>query len=173
MNFAAAVGPDASRTQEEPMGEVFAPAPAQCFRDEFNKHHYAFQHGLARHPLFAIPRLVELAERMIKDGHPERFVTFRATQQSARTKFSQLAIEQSLADKIRGISQGESWLKLAFAQQADPAFGRLHEQIIDEASALCGYPLRRDLGWSSMTILVASPGVVTPYHIDHESNFLF
>jgi Cupin-like domain len=173
MNSAESVIFEPLSTQKGPACEVFAPDEAQRFREEFNKRHYSFRHNLGNHPLFAIPRLVELAERMIKDGHPGRFVAFRATRQSARTKFSQLSIEESLAEKIRRISEGESWLKLAFAQEADPAFGRLHQRIIDEAAALCDYPLRQELGWSSMTILVSSPGVVTPYHIDHESNFLF
>jgi hypothetical protein len=173
MNSITSAAVEPLLTQEGPACEIFAPDDARRFRDEFNKHHCGFRHNLGNHPLFAIPRLVELAERMLEDGRPGRFVAFRATRQSAQTKFSQLAIEESLAEKIRRVSEGESWLKLAFAQTADPAFGRLHEQIIDEVAALCDYPLRKELGWSSMTILVSSPSVVTPYHIDHESNFLF
>jgi hypothetical protein len=173
MNSTASVAVEPPSGQNGLGCEIFAPDEARRFRDEFNKRHYSFRHNLGNHPLFAIPRLVELAERMLKDGHADKFVAFRATRQSAQTKFSQLAIEESLAEKIRRVSEGESWLKLAFAQAADPAFGRLHEQIIDEAAARCAYPLRKELGWSSMTILVSSPGVITPYHIDHESNFLF
>jgi hypothetical protein len=173
MNSGESVMLESHSAREGSPCDVFAPDEAQRFRDAFNKRHYSFRHSLGNHPLFTIPRLVELAERILKEGNPGRFVAFRATRESAQTKFSQLAIEESLAEKIHRISEGESWLKLAFAQKADAEFGLLHEQIIDEVAALCHYPLRQELGWSSMTILVTSPGVVTPYHIDHESNFLF
>jgi hypothetical protein len=143
------------------------------YRDGFNTFQYAFRHHLANHELFAIPSLVELAEHIVRHGPPERFVIFGATPESARTKFSQLKVEPRLAEKIRGLAQGRAWLKLAFAQDYSPAFRRVHEQLLDEIGQLSGFPLRRELGWSSMTIMLASPGIVTPYHIDHESNFLF
>ena len=44
---------------------------------------------------------------------------------------------------------------------------------MDEVNTLSGAALGREIGWSSMTILLSSPGIVTPYHIDHQSNLLF
>jgi hypothetical protein len=38
---------------------------------------------------------------------------------------------------------------------------------------MSGQPLRDMITWSGLTVFMASPGVTTPYHIDHESNFLF
>jgi Cupin-like domain len=161
------------RVQDGLPHEILASDQATQFRRDFNKRHHHFRHNLGSHPLFAIPQLVELAERMLEDDNRDRFVAFRTTRQSAGTTFSQLVIETSLPEKIRQVSEGENWPKLAFAQNAGPVYRELHEQIIDELAVLCDYPLRQELGWSSMTIMVASPGIVTPYHFDHESNFLF
>jgi hypothetical protein len=143
------------------------------YREGFNSFQYVFRHRLADNEVFAIPRLVELAEDIARGGRPERFVIFGATRDSARTKFSQLKAEPGRADKLQELGQGRAWLKLAFAQEYSPAFRRLHEELLDEIEQLSGFPLQRELGWSSMTIMLASPGIVTPYHIDHESNFLF
>jgi hypothetical protein len=153
--------------------EVLIPDSRTPYRDGFNKFQYTFRHRLANHELFTIPRLVELAERTVRSGRPERFVIFSATRGSAGTKFSELSVEPGVAEGMRQVSQGRAWLKLAFAQEADPGFRALQEELLDEIERLTGYPLHRELGWSSMTIMLASPGIVTPYHIDHESNFLF
>ena len=70
------------------------------------------------------------------------------------------------------IETGSSWLKLSFVQEYDPQY-RDYDQILEDAVDCSGLPLRQALRWSSMTILISSPGIITPYHIDHESNLLF
>jgi hypothetical protein len=48
----------------------------------------------------------------------------------------------------------------------------LLKDILGELEVLSGRPLSELITWSSMTVFLASPNVTTPYHIDHESNFL-
>jgi ribosomal protein L16 Arg81 hydroxylase len=46
-------------------------------------------------------------------------------------------------------------------------------KTIGEIKDLTGMPLRHDIGLSGITVFVASPNMVTPYHFDNETNFLF
>jgi hypothetical protein len=82
---------------------------------------------------------------------------FGAMQDSAKTKLSQLALETGLAERVAKVSQGRAWLKLTFAQDHDPAFRALHEELLDEIERRTDFPLHHQLGWSSMTIMLASP----------------
>ncbi|MEJ1976358.1 MAG: cupin-like domain-containing protein [Acetobacteraceae bacterium] len=45
--------------------------------------------------------------------------------------------------------------------------------MLHEIEDLTGVPLHEEITWSTLTVFLASPRIVTPYHIDHESNFLF
>ncbi len=58
-------------------------------------------------------------------------------------------------------------------EKIDPQFKQLHGQLLCEIGQLSGVPLFDQITWSSLTAFLASPHVITPYHIDHESNFLF
>ncbi len=64
-------------------------------------------------------------------------------------------------------------IRLSGVQAYDKEYQSLLEQILEEVDGLSGFALRREIGWSSMTILLSSPGMTTPYHIDHQSNLLF
>jgi hypothetical protein len=81
--------------------------------------------------------------------------------------------KERLADTIRKIDVAGSWLKLSSAEKVDPEYGEMMASLIEEIQELAGVELRQKITWSALTIFVASPQVVTPYHIDHESNFLF
>ena len=146
---------------------------ASSFRDGFNRQHFGFQHHLVNHPSFAVPRLLELYERIQASGQGSALVAWEADQGSPGRKYSQLRKLENIQEAAREIAEGCSLLRLAGAQELDPRYREIHDGILDQASALSGVPLRQKLTWSSMAILLSSPGAVTPYHIDHQSNLLF
>ena len=143
------------------------------FRRSFNAAHFQFRHNLAGHPLFSIARLGELAERMTDVGAGHHVVAFSVTRKTPARKFDQLARHEGARETLSRIETGSSWLKLSFVQEYDPQYREIHDQILEDAADCSGLPLRQALRWSSMTILLSSPGIITPYHIDHESNLLF
>jgi len=143
------------------------------FRRSFNAAHFQFRHNLAGHPLFSIARLAELAERMTAVGAGHHVVAFSVTKKTPARKFDQLARHEGARETLSRIETGTSWLKLSFVQEYDPQYRGIHDQILEDAADCSGLPLRQALRWSSMTILLSSPGIITPYHIDHESNLLF
>lgn len=121
-------------------------------------------HGLAAHPLFALPRLVELAQRL-----PAAQVEYNAgdlpvSQDPARTPRNGLSAEET----IRRIESCRSWLVLKDVQTA-PAYGGLLQRLLAEVSAAGSLGNMKD---QQAFIFVSSPGAVTPYHMDPEENFL-
>jgi hypothetical protein len=142
------------------------------FRQDFNSASFAFQHSLAAHPLFELQRLARLAEAILERGDPQKFVVL-GKPVGAGSKFSDMAPRERLADTIRGLDRAGSWLKLSHAHDADPEYQHFLDQAINELEERTGLALRGEITLSILTIFLASPNVVTPYHMDHETNFLF
>ena len=138
----------------------------------FNRASFRFHHRLAGHPLFTLPRLAEAAQAMLDRGDRGRFVVFDARSFSAGSGFGGDRPQERLAATVRNLDEGRTWLKLSGADAADPAYAEVLREAIDDLAALTGQDLANEITWSSLTIFMASPGIATPYHIDHESNFL-
>jgi hypothetical protein len=132
-----------------------------------------FRHNMCGHPLFQLPRLAALAERMLQRGDMKQFVALGGKESTVGTKFTAMPQEQRLADTVRQLASSSAWLKISSADVADPEYAAFLRQCLQEIDALSGAALQREITWSALTIFLASPHVVTPYHIDHESNFLF
>ena len=138
----------------------------------FNDASFVFNHRLAGHPLFTLPRLAEAAQAMLDRGDRGRFVVFDARSFSPGSGFGGDRPQERLATTVRKLEEGRTWLKLSGADAADSAYAEVLRDVIDDLAALTGQDLATEITWSSLTIFMASPGIATPYHIDHESNFL-
>jgi hypothetical protein len=148
-------------------------AEVGVFQEAFNRRSFAFPHRLANHPLFTIPRLADAAQAVLDKGDGERFVVFDAKSFEAGTGFGTTSARNRLPESVRRLPEGRTWLKISSANEADPDYAEVLRQIIHDISELTGRDLVSEITWSSLTVFMASPGIVTPYHIDHESNFLF
>jgi hypothetical protein len=132
------------------------------FAAELNRHPFPVHHELADHPAFRLDRLVELARRL----PPER-VEYNAgdlpiSQDPSLTPHNGLSVEET----IRRITDCRSWMVLKRVE-TDPVYERVLDQCLDEiARFVPGMRTRRAF------VFISSPGSVTPYHIDHEYNFL-
>ena len=143
------------------------------FRANFNENSFMFGHNMAGHPLFELPRIALAAERMLGRGDLEKFVALGGQTKSAGTKFSAMPARERLAATITQLADAGAWVKVSSVDTADPEYAELLQRVLLGFEELAGYPLRREITWTSLTLFLASPHVVTPYHIDHESNFLF
>lgn len=132
------------------------------FATDFNRRPFTVRHELASHPAFRLERLVELARRM-----PAASVEYNAgdlpiTQDPRLTPHTGLSIEET----IRRIHECQSWMVLKRVE-SDPEYQRVLDECLDQIEPLVpGMRTRRGF------IFVSSPGSVTPYHMDHEYNFL-
>ena len=148
-------------------------ADAAEFRQKYNRKPFQFKHSFANSPLFTPSRVAAVAERMLQRGDLRKFVARSGKTALADAKFKDMPLKAQLSETIRQLEEAKVWLKLTGAQTVDPEYNELHEQILRELEDWTGQPLRELITWSALTVFMASPRVTTPYHIDHESNFLF
>jgi Cupin-like domain len=136
---------------------------------QLNRAAFLFQHTLANHPLFDIPRLLTLAKGVIDRGDPTKFGLTVA----GDAKFNSAPLQDRLLQAIRHVEEGGIWFKLSSLEELDRDYDHILRKTIGEVEDLTGLRLRHDIGWSGITVFVASPNMVTSYHFDNETNFLF
>lgn len=139
---------------------------AELFRANFNRKPFLIGHHLADHPLFALPRLVELAQSLPADRVEYNAGDLPVTQDPNSTPRNGLPIDET----IRRIEECRSWMVLKNVE-LNVAYRDLLDQCLDvirEHSEGEWPGMHRREGF----IFISSPGSVTPFHIDPENNFL-
>ena len=130
---------------------------------------FLFQHNLHEHPAFQLSALLEAAERLsqakhnkshYESGEPDRNAWFGARPEGT-------TLVQALAE----IESGKNWVILKRIHE-DAVYGGILQEMIPELSSLTGVDIPGVYYDPTMTIFVTSPGRITPYHMDGETNFL-
>ena len=152
----------ADPTTVEPLADI----DSRVFRSRFNKRPFKIEHHLVDHPLFSLPRLVELSQRL-----PESRVEYNSgnlpiTQDPKSTPRNGLSIEET----IRRVEECNSWLVLKNVE-LDPEYRDLLDGCLDAIDVHTA-PLYPGMCQREGFIFISSPGSVTPFHIDPENNFL-
>jgi len=135
-------------------------------RTNLNTRPFTINHRLETHPLFELPRLIELACKL-----PESDVEFSSGNvpielDPSQTPRTGLSIEETL----RRIDTCGAWMVLKWVER-DREYGALLNECLDEvmrSSEAVAPGMKRRSGF----IFVSSPGSVTPFHFDQEYNFL-
>ncbi len=138
------------------------------FQEKFNHSPFMFSHNLVGHPLFEIPRLVELANTLFPKG---QLLCLRSGK-SPGMKWEQIPKKKQIVDSILNIEESDSFVMFKSAH-VDPDYKALLDKTLIELEDITTVPLHREITWSIATIIVSSPHSITPYHIDHDCNFLF
>lgn len=165
-----ATNPSAPEPRGSRIPERIFQADASVFRENFNRRAFDFSHALGDHPLFDLARLAELAKTLWGTGSGRvacQVGTFGRTDRLDERPTKPLSVVQA----ISRIRESGSWVLLKSAQ-LDPAYAALLDRCLAELEALSGRALRREISWLDAYIFIASPGSLTPYHIDHECNFV-
>lgn len=136
------------------------------FDAQFGKVPFAIQHRLVDHPLFAVPRLLELAKFLPEDRVEYNAGDIPVNLEPERTPRNGLTPEET----IRRIAECRSWLVLKNVER-DPAYADLLDRCLGEVEQM-GHADARRIDLREAFIFVSSPGAVTPFHIDPEWNFL-
>jgi len=137
--------------------------------EKFDAAPFQFQHNLHEHPAFQLNALLAAAERLsqakhnkshYESGEPDRNAWFGARPEGT-------TLVQALAE----IESGKNWVILKRIHE-DAVYGGILKEMIPELSALTGVDIAGVYYDPTMTIFVTSPGRITPYHMDGETNFL-
>ncbi|MEO8704760.1 MAG: cupin-like domain-containing protein [Kofleriaceae bacterium] len=129
---------------------------------DFNHRPFALRHQLVGHPAFTLERLVELARRLPPDTVEYNAGDLPITQDPNATPRTGLSIEET----IRRITECRSWMVLKRVE-VDPEYRRILDDCLDQI-----VPFAPGMRGRQAFIFISSPGSMTPYHIDHEYNFL-
>jgi hypothetical protein len=128
------------------------------------------KHTLAGHPLLEFGSLVDLARRLEKVGsvraHNDAAKPDTTFATAPETHPPALSVEET----IRSIESAKAWMALHNVQN-DAVYRRLVNEVLDFVRPMVD---AKDPGMCHRAawIFVTSPGAITPFHIDHEHNFI-
>ena len=127
------------------------------------------RHQLAGHPLMNAQSLADLALRIDPD-----YVRFHDGERSVATNMSSMLHTDPTRDSLRkaidNLHKARAFVQLINIR-SDPAYAALLDEI--HAELLPFLPARdRPLINRDASAFLASPRSVTPFHLDHEQNFL-
>ncbi|MCA0432388.1 MAG: cupin-like domain-containing protein [Proteobacteria bacterium] len=135
-------------------------------RARFLKQPFTLNHGLADHPLFTLPRLIELAQSMPGDR-----IEYNSGKVAVGVKPEDVPrIDKSPAEVIRSIETDNAWMVIKRVEQ-DPAYRAILEAFVLEANRAAGRPTD-DCSDLQGFIFVSSANATTPFHVDMEENIL-
>ncbi len=134
------------------------------FANSYNRTCFGFHHRLHEQGMFDLDHLVELSHRLTD--------SYWSTETSdIGAGWGTVSKRRSLPETIATMAESNSLVLLkGLEKEAD--FAALYREIIGEIEAYVGDALRADVSIGRATVIVSSPGRVTPYHIDAETNFL-
>ncbi|MEO6239496.1 MAG: transcription factor [Vicinamibacterales bacterium] len=128
------------------------------------------RHHLMDHPLLQLDKLVALGRRLAA-SNSVRWHSAEATQDSSfhhapDTHKAKWSAEETLAR----IEDASAWCSLLNVQQ-DSEYRALIDEILDGVRPIVE---RKDPGmcFRAGWIFISSPNAITPYHLDHEHNFI-
>jgi hypothetical protein len=147
-------------------GEQLLSFDVSEFRKDFNRRPFLVRHSLAGHPLFTLPKLVELSRRL-----PEKNVKYNAGNLAVAENLEAMPSNGlSVEETIRRIEEQCSWMVLKNVHD-DPEYRELLMQCLDEVKPY-SEPMEPGMCDARAFIFISSPNSVTPFHIDPEINFL-
>ncbi len=139
---------------------------AAAFRENFDRRPFLIGHHLCDHPLFALPRLIALSQKLPAANVEYNGGNLPISQDPKLTPRNGLSID----DTIRRIEECCSWMVLKYVELDDEYRDLLHRCLAEVATH--SEPLHPGMQLAQGFIFISSAGSVTPYHMDPEHNFL-
>jgi hypothetical protein len=155
---------------EPPQLAVLRPDP-QRFRQDFCRRPFAFSHALAESGLFTLSSLEGAADALIKAGKEFR-VLVRDAQDGLSTRFDDIPERKRPSRLFEQVESANAWIRLNNVGDVDPRYASLSEAVVREICALAGASDLSKVTQAQFSPFISSPHSVTPFHIDHEVNFL-
>jgi hypothetical protein len=145
-------------------------ADPRALTDLFPHETFALTHSFAGHPLFALPRLVELVQSLPRD---------RVEFNSGKAAISQNPdttpmVDLEPAEIIRRIETAGAWMVLKHVETNAPYRAAMEDVLLAVARAR-GHASIAAAGFSDLQgfIFVSSPHSTTPFHADSDENIFF
>jgi hypothetical protein len=136
------------------------------FREKFDAEPFLFHHRLSEDPRFDMERIRGLARRL-----PGK-ISFSGDLPIADGFKQPDGRRLSFEETLDTLENGQSWIILKKVHE-DPDYGPLLRQCLSEVEELVLRRVEPLIESRTMSLILSSPGQVTPYHVDADCNFLF
>jgi hypothetical protein len=155
--------------------QVFQCDP-DVFAKNFNRMPHEVQHTMAANPLFQLPALAQLAQRVAMREHPHHphgDIHIDQKGADAKTRFDvHDRSKTDVGELVREIEKGQTWVILKHIER-EPGYREIFENCICDILELTGRNILKDIKWFEAILFITSPNRVTEYHIDRECSWLF
>jgi hypothetical protein len=141
------------------------------FRAALDRIPQRLNHALAATGLFTLTRIADLVENIFRAGEAKRLSLLQPLDHPGEG-FSKRICRAPHPGVIGEFATTRCWLGIRDPGAVDPSYRDVYRQVIYEAGRLAGQPLLEHSCRGHLTLIVSSPGVVTPYHLDFEHNLL-
>ena len=141
------------------------------FAVNFPRSPFEFRHFLHQHPAFQLEALFAAAERINSNPQSAARAHFESGSPDRNAWFGARPAGETLVSALRSIREGANWVILKRIHE-DPTYKAVLETLIPQLSKVSGVDIPRTFYDPTMTIFITSPGRITPYHMDGETNFL-
>lgn len=140
------------------------------WHERYNRSSFLFTHALDRNPLFELPGLLELAARRPPQGEYAYWSNGKVA--VGQRWDARVAPRLTLIDTVAHIAENDSLVLLKHVER-DSLIGPCIREVCAGVIELAGPRMRADVREARGTLLIASPGRLTSYHLDADVNFLF
>jgi hypothetical protein len=139
------------------------------FHEKFNRRHFVFRHHLADHPLFKLPRLIELARNTAATRADDLY--YDAGVKDIGQRWGVSPVPFPVDETIDRIQNAGAWIVLKRAEN-DPSYAAVLDRCMSDVLEVSGRELARRMRRTEAIVFITSPNRLTTYHIDSENNFL-
>ena len=136
------------------------------FRGNFDLLPFIFHHNLSTDPRFGMDCIKALALRL------PQTVSINGDVGVAKGWSQPAARDATIDVALNKLEQGGIWIILKKIHQ-DSQYADIISKCLSEVEELVHRHLEPEIESRTMSLILSSPGQVTPYHIDGDCNFLF
>ena len=149
--------------------EVFSTAEQKTIHDKFGRTAFVFRHSLSSAPIFEYDTIRRYCANADRDNVS---VLFDVGKRNADSELSSSEPPLSLVDAVDNLQDVDA---LIFLKRISilPEWRSVLDGITKELEEILKLDFRRTFRRPVATIILASPGRVTPYHMDNSLNLLF
>ncbi len=139
-----------------------------AFAASFDRAPFSFGHTLHLSDKFTLPALDALA---IRRANTQNWFYLEGGATEAGAKWKPGSTELPVRQALERLEDDHLWIVLKRLQE-DPEYAEVLRQCTEELSALVGFPMLDLYRDPVMTVLITSPGRITPCHCDGDANLL-
>lgn len=147
----------------------------KVFTQAFNHVPHEVSHSLAANPLFQLPAIAKLAQKVAARENPhyptgDIYVEQGDPDTPTRMNLSNWA-NDNITTVVEDIEKGKTWIILKHIER-EPQYQQIFEHCICDLLDLAGTEIVKNIKWFESILFITSPNRVTKYHIDRECSWL-